>query len=283
MKSLIAVVLVLIFSGFPAKAGPVDLDRDTLFVGHSLVAFDMPAILQHFMAHAGGSGRTEVQVINGAPLSYNWKNGATAQGLDARSVLPSGRFGALVLTEAIPLESHLMYSATVETAAQYHALATAADSAAQVFIYETWHDLRSGTGAEIEWDVETDLTWRERIEAAYPGWMSIVEGVNNQSAAGSKPVRLIPAGQAMGALQDAIDARQVPGIDAIGDLFDDTIHFNATGAYFVALVMAETIYGIDAPSLPYHVPLADHGEHRIAEETARALQAIAAKTVAATE
>ncbi|RYH01218.1 hypothetical protein EU805_14540 [Salipiger sp. IMCC34102] len=275
MKTSIALVFALLLTA-PTAADPVDTDGDTLFIGHSLIAFDIPTIVQAFVAHAGGAGRTEAQITNGAPMLYNWQHSAQAQGVDARAVLPSGRFDAVVLTEAIPLANHLAYSDSVGTAAKFHALATGANAGAQVFLYETWHDLRSGTGVDVQWDEGDDVAWRARLDADRGLWQGIVDEVNAQRAPGSPKMRVIPAGQAMGALADAIAADRVPGVAAIDDLFDDSIHTNATGAYFVALVMVASIYGIDPVGLPHRVPLASYNRHAVPPETAAALQRVAA-------
>ena len=67
---------------------------------------------------------------------------------------------------------------------------------------------------------------------------------------GGEPVQVIPAGQAMARLADAIDAGQVPGFDDITQFFEDDVHPNGKGLYFLALVHAATIDGRDPRGLP---------------------------------
>ena len=111
---------------------------DVLFVGHSLVGQTMPRMLDALFP---ASMLVRAQVINGSPLIYNWGNGAGAEGVNARAVLPSGAFGTLVLTEAIPLATHLQWSNTHGIARAYAGLAWAANPSARVMIYETWHEI----------------------------------------------------------------------------------------------------------------------------------------------
>jgi hypothetical protein len=49
----------------------------------------------------------DAQIINGSSLAYNRDHGADAQGVNARAVLPSGRYDLLILTEAGPLAGNI--------------------------------------------------------------------------------------------------------------------------------------------------------------------------------
>ena len=51
---------------------------DILFIGHSLVGPTMPIMLNAFLADQAVDSSAVAQVINGAPLIYNWNNGDTA-------------------------------------------------------------------------------------------------------------------------------------------------------------------------------------------------------------
>ena len=77
---------------------------NTLFVGHSLVGQVMPTMFNSFMQSQSFDVHADAQVINGASLRYNWDNGTSAQGVNAREVLPSGDYDTVIVTEAIPLE-----------------------------------------------------------------------------------------------------------------------------------------------------------------------------------
>jgi len=86
------------------------LMADILFVGHSLIGPTLPGMVERAAAAQNVTLSAEMQIINGAPLKWGWENSHTAQGVDGKKALESGRFEHLVLTEAIPLKNHLDWS-----------------------------------------------------------------------------------------------------------------------------------------------------------------------------
>lgn len=218
------------------------MTRDVLFIGHSLVAHTMPQMLRSFIGSGPTLPRVDVQVINGAPLHWQWSNGATAEGVNARSVLPSGNYGVVVITEAVPLAGHLQWSNTLHFAQQYFNLAYSANPNLRFYVYESWHSLGT-TAADL-------ARWRAQLDSDRTLWMSIVDHVNANRPAGSQPVMLVPAGAAMAALFDAISAGQIPGITSIRQFFSDDIHLNDLGNYFLALVQYATLQQLSPQGLP---------------------------------
>jgi hypothetical protein len=227
-----------------------DLTFDILFIGHSLVGPVMPGMLETAITAMGGSGQVEAQIINGAPIIYNWQHSADAEGVDARSALPTGEYEVVIITEAIPLLNHLTWSETPVYVRNFYDLAVSNKPDVRVYIYETWHSLHSGTGTAVQWDDEDHIPWRTRISSDLARWTGIVDEVNAGLGPHQPPVRLVPAGQAMGLLHDLIEAGQVPGLSDISDVFADDIHPNAIGNYFITLVQLATIYGIDPDAVP---------------------------------
>jgi hypothetical protein len=226
------------------------LDANIVFVGHSLVNHDLPAILRGFMKQNGGRGSIKEHIINGAPLWWNWENAADAEpegfGVNAREELALGGTDVLVMTEGVPI---IPNPRGIEAAANFFNLAVSSKPDARVFLYETWHDLQSGApGYDVDYDPEDHIPWRERIDHALPYWLTIVDAVNAQKAPHASHMELIPAGQVMGRMYDEIEAGNAPGLTDIGDLFIDGIHLNPLGLYLVALVHYTTIYG-KAPEL----------------------------------
>jgi hypothetical protein len=216
---------------------------EILLIGHSLVGHTLPDMLQHALHETPGEGRVAVHVINGAPLGWNWEHSADAEGVDARAVLPSGDFGTVVMTEALPLVNHTTWSDSHGHAALFYELAVQSNPEAQVFLYETWHSLDSGTGVAVEYDDNDHIAWRDRLDQDLALWQGIVDHVNKVRAPGGAPMRLLPAGQAMGLMHDEIARGAVPGIDDIRDLFHDAIHPNDLGWYYVAMVHYAAITG----------------------------------------
>lgn len=79
---------------------------DILLIGHSLIGTTMPVMLQDIVKAGHAGDKVNYQVINGAPLRWNWEHSVQAQGVDARAVLPAGDIDVVVMTEAIPLVNH---------------------------------------------------------------------------------------------------------------------------------------------------------------------------------
>lgn len=202
---------------------------DVLFVGHSLVGHTMPRMLDALLPV---SMQVRAQVINGAPLSYNWAHGAGAEGVNARAVLPSGAYGTLILTEAIPLATHLQWSGTHATARAYAGLAWAANPTARVMIYETWHEIGSNVAQ-----------WRASLTSDLALWRGIANHVNAARPAEAPQVDIVPGGQAMGLLYDAITTGRGQGLTQITQLFTDQIHLNDAGNYMISLVQFAAISG----------------------------------------
>ncbi len=223
---------------------PVSLSSNIFYVGHSLVSPVLPAMMNSLTKAEGGSGEADYQIINGAPLSYNWANGGTAEGMNAQTALASGRYDVLVITEAIPLADHIRYSNSNGAALNYFRQAVSNNADAKVYMYETWPSFNT---AGINGNV---AAWRQNILNDAAKWEGIVDYVNANRPAGTEPMLLVPAGQAMVNLVDAVQAGQVPGINSVQQLFTDDIHLSDTGMYFIAMVMYATIHGVNPTDLP---------------------------------
>lgn len=251
-----------------------------LMVGHSLVGPDLPGMVEAGLGHAGAPAEVAAQVINGAPLAFNRTNAAGAEGVNGPEVLAQGNTEVLILTEALPLAEHLQWSGSAASVAEWAGLAWAANPDTQVFVYETWHSILSGSGSVIESDKGSGVPWADRLAADLPAWWSLVEAANAVRPEGAPPARLIPAGQALGRLKVAIEAGQVPGLAGIGDVFDDDIHLNGRGLYFVALVHVAAISGASPEGLPSR--LTRRWLNRAAvvpDDMAAAMQAVVAQTM----
>lgn len=217
-----------------------------LFVGHSLIGPQLPGLVEAALRAGGHVHPVEAQVINGSPLSWNWDHSAEAEGVDGRAVLARGGVGALVLTEGLPLAFQITWNDTAGQIAQWGKAARAASPEARIYLLETWHDLDSGT--PVDGDPNSRLSWRERLDADLPAWEQAAAAASAQL--GGAPVQLIPAGQAMARMADAIARGEVPGLTSPQDLFEDKIHPNAKGLYFVAMVNVAALTGASPEGLP---------------------------------
>ena len=173
----------------------------------------------------------DAQIINGASLAYNWDHGATAQGVDARDVLPSGDYATLILTEAIPLADAIAGADTYLSAENYASLAWDANRNTRVLIYETWDD------------VTNPKAFRAALTANLALWQSIVDVLNDIAPNSAPPVGMVPGGQTLALLYDTIEADRGQGLKSIGQIFEDDIHLNDIGNYLIALVQTATITG----------------------------------------
>ncbi|MFT4150833.1 MAG: hypothetical protein QM656_11615 [Paracoccaceae bacterium] len=217
-----------------------------LFVGHSLVGPDLPPMVEGALTAMGDPAQVQAQVINGAPLAYNWDHSAEAEGVDARAMLATEGTDVLILTEAQPFGPQVEWNDTAGRVAAFAGLARERNPETRVFLYETWPSLTTGTPQAAADDPGRAQPWGARIQAELPLW----QGVADKAAAMAGPVTLIPAGQAMARLDREIAAGRVPGMTSIREAFSDDIHPNGKGLYLVAMVQAAAITGQPPDGLP---------------------------------
>lgn len=208
---------------------------DVLFVGHSLVGPTLPSMLEAALRQSDATAQVQAQIINGAPLIYNWDHAADAEGIDARARLVQGPVDVLILTEAQPIAEHVKFSATAENVAKFAGLAYETNPDTRVYLYETWPSLNSGAD------------WHAQIARELPLWQEVAAQASTMTG---HEIKLIPAGQAMAQLAEAISKGAVPEITDIREMFADDIHLSGKGLYFVAVVQAAVINGASPEGLP---------------------------------
>jgi hypothetical protein len=219
-----------------ALAPPVESAR-VFFIGHSLIGFEMPAMMQGVAESLGAEMRWDAQIGIGASLQVNWEDHEGAQGLDAREALPTGRYDVVVMTEAVRLDDMIRYRDPPRYGALFDDLALRSRPDARVLFFETWHDrdeVRRTVGPRQV------ATWRAYLDEDRPRWEAIVDGI--ERARPGPTIDIIPGGQAFARLYDAIHAGEVPGVSSEAALFRDAIHPNLLGRYFVALVSFAAVF-----------------------------------------
>lgn len=217
------------------------LSLSVFFIGHSLVSPAIPEMLEICAKASKIEGRVDFAVINGAPLRVSWTDSANAQGKDGRVAVASGVYGAVVLTESVPIKEHMEYNDSKGYALRWYELAVSANPKARVYLYETWTAREAGAD---------DGAWRKRIDRDRPDWESLVDSVNSARKPGTPEMLIVPAGQALAKLHDEIAAGHVPDLKAISELFQDDIHLTDVGKYFVTMVQYATLYGRSPEGLP---------------------------------
>jgi len=252
----LSILFLFVLSALPAFAQ----HQQVFYVGHSL-SDQIPDMCKSLSDdHAQVSMDWRYQWIPGAPLRWQWQRMA-AQDYNGNPPhyygfyhstqgLPSGQFDVLVLTESVPrtyapwgIEETYLY------ADSFYLFATQYRPDIRVFLYEVWHCLKSGTPTGCDWDTDAS-PWRQRLDDDLPMWESAVEYLN-QKYQPEIPVCLIPAGQGLARLHDAIEAGTVPGLQSIGDLFSDDIHLTDQGKYFVACIHFAMIHNTSPVGLTH--------------------------------
>ena len=136
------IFLLLFFSILSINAQ----NRNPFYIGHSLVNFNMPAMVQGMALNAGKTTNYGSQIANGSPLHINYNNYATAQGTPYPNAFPSGNYNSLIITEAVPLQPHLTWSDTNLMANNFYNYAKNNNNGNPIkfYVYETWHCKNSG-------------------------------------------------------------------------------------------------------------------------------------------
>lgn len=223
-------------------------------LGHSLVSPTIPAMLQSFGDSTSTVDHTyNYGIINGAPLFWQWDHADDCQGYQASTVnskqeLASGEYDVFVMTEGVPWYS--IMNDFYKYADSFHIQALSGNADIQTYLYETFNCINTGTPVGCMYDDQDTVEWTARIRQDTIDWGNVADSLNVLHP-DSKPVLVIPAGQALANLKDSIDAGSVPGLtDIYAQLFSDDIHPNDTGKYFIALVHFACIYKQSPIGLP---------------------------------
>jgi polyhydroxybutyrate depolymerase len=260
-----AAPLIVRFLKEHAKKGKAATTSEVraFYIGHSLMS-DIPDMVKALAeATPGISFRFKEQFTPGAPLRWQWDE--KTRDPEKRSppepqfrgfwfdVLPTKEWNALVLIDSVPRGNAEMKE-TRQYAESFAREALAANPACTIYVYEPWHCIKSGTPEGCAYDTSSPtrtLAWAARLEADRAMWDDLVRDLG--SALPNAKVRLIPAGRALLALDRAVAAGNVPGVTSSAQLFDDDIHLNPYGKYFVACVHYATLFGRSPVGLPFEI------------------------------
>ncbi len=248
----------------PTPDGP----RKVFHIGHSLVGRDVPAML----AQLAGDGHDYASQLGwGAPLQSHWDPDVPINGFaeenahdkyrDAHEAVKSGDYDALILTEMVEIKAAIDYRYSPK---MLHNWATLAQSAGlTVYFYETWHPIDDPEGWRMRLDRDLGTYWEGKI-------MRPALAMSDAPA----PIYLIPGGQVMAALADALCAQGPVGpLTTHADLYSDKVHFNDYGAYLIALTHYAVLYQASPVGLPYALMRADGTPaDNIGPEAARLMQ-----------
>lgn len=226
----------------------------TFFLGHSLINFHIPHMVDQLSILGGQTFSYDANIGIGASLSWHWQSPTSGQGPQWDLTLPNGDYENFIITEAVPLNNHLLYSNTYRYVDSLYRYAELYNPNIRYYIYETWHCTNSGNGTTTGTggypcsnDPLSNTLWRDRLDQDLEKWESIADSINllhpNQ-------MYVIPGGQAFAKLSDSIETGNVPGLSSVYDLFEDEYHLDPRGNYFISCVMYSVIHGESPVGLP---------------------------------
>lgn len=244
---LVAIMLPLSIVARPAGADP--LPTPVGLVGHSLINHTIPQMMELIARDKGRPIDAFEQIINGSPLSHNWKNHRNAEVSedgdygDLHEALATRKpaFAHVILTERVAIAECIQWEDTLGYLIKWRNRALQYEPDAQVYFYSTWVGFKEG---EYWTDIPDDATWRQRTLADGKLFEATAAqaGVDARSAKG-KAIRLVPGHRAMVLLFDELHAGRLPWLGSnIRSVFTDGIHLNAVGHYYIACVMYAAIF-----------------------------------------
>lgn len=278
LRKLIMTPFLLILSACGlARCMPAPLDGPTLnalyatplsapdkpltvyHMGHSLVAYEMPAMLTQL---AGDGHSYNSQLGWGTPMKGHWTgeihgfdvSNKHPQYRDAEEALTSGDYDTFVFTEMVEIEAAVEYFGSWDYTERWVARARAGHPDIRIYLYETWHWLDDPKGWLNRLDNDLGQYWEGEI-------IDRVMAMEDPP----KPIYVIPAGKVFARFVRELEARG--GVDNLTnreDLFAttdegelDPVHVNDIGFYLVALTHYAVLYQKSPIGLPHQLLKAD--------------------------
>lgn len=230
-----------------AQAQERPLTQRVIQSGHSLTDGVLNP-LREMVRQAGNPAVViDQSTIPGSPMDFRWTNVPCCDQPDARHDIAG--YDTLVLTERASLSNTMPFHNPLEQSLLWfeNAWTNGNDgNGAETILYASWVDIMSGPDFDNPHkDSEGNIPFRQRLDLEMARWEEMRTYVNENRPAGSPEMRMIPGPLLMAAIYDDIAAGKAPGLTDISDLFEDTIHLNALGNYYIALAHFAVIYGRD--------------------------------------
>lgn len=235
-------------TGTATAADNTPRDRAAVvFVGHSLINYEMPAMVQQLANSRGFTLHKAVQVINGAPLAANWARCRAADftgpyppeqfacdAIEAGS--PIGPYDTLIATDANnTIESNRIYNSTHVNLENFmRVLISRKNPGARAFMYTAWES----------WGFHSSGTWLDAIAGELAQYETIVNMANSISVSAGRPAiaEVLPANVALRELIIKVQRGEIPGITSRTQLFADEVHMSKLGNYFMASVVFSAVF-----------------------------------------
>ena len=221
----------------------------TFHIGNSLTDTVVPW-MEPIASSAGEELEFHRFTIPGAPTDWLWEHSGSG-------------FGDSHYSEAFLINAPITHIFTQPFAGHGRSIENEADYSrrfydacrkhspdVQAWLYSQWPDKAfSDSWSKGEGAVKglPGVAPAKNWEEAIPNYLRYAEAVRAQilkNGYAGKPVKIVPAGQALLTLKREMDAGKVPGMtDFFKDCFSDDLHLSPRGAYLVSLVHYCCIYG----------------------------------------
>ena len=238
-------------TSFGAQPNPVPA-AGVAYVGHSLINNRMPSMVEDIAKSLSGANYWHaVQVINGSPIIYNWNNCRSATSTEVwppeafacdaiENGTPQGLIDTLIVTQVntiyYPNEPN-QFSGTPEDYNRFLKLFKQNRPNGRAFYYTQWEALDFSRHAGRDWTdwIAEELAFYERaVQATEQNYLA----QNGQAV----DIQIIPAALGIRDLIREMEGGRVPGYTSRQQIFEDVVHLNDLGNYFVACMVFASVF-----------------------------------------
>ncbi len=247
-KILLTIFLLTFFNVVRTQSNSIN----GFYVGHSLTDYIGEMVRGLASSDSEVDFNFSYQQILGSPLRWQWQaihrqdytnspDGSIYSFYDPVNGLPSGNYSHLILTESVPRHNNEWgIEETYNYLDSFYLYAIQYNTQIKPYLYEVWHCINSGTPTGCSYDIDAN-PFRQRLTDDLSMWESAIDTFNLRNNP-IHPIKLIPAGQAIGLFYDKIYNGEIQGISSINEVFEDDIHGNDTIRYLVACVHFATLF-----------------------------------------
>jgi hypothetical protein len=249
--SVLTLIAMASMSVHAQSVAPIGSAR-IVFIGHSLINNEMPEMVKALAESKGLGIRRAVQVFNGAPIFYNWDHcrqsdfvgewppaDFACDAIDAGT--DQGPYDTLIIAQSnnpiiIPSNPSNL-GTTPEDYEKFLNLFLTRNPNGHAFYFAQWEGLTS------QWLNGQDWTTQIAPEMAlFEQITDRIEQISRDTRGRNASVSIIPTSLAIRDLIIAAESGQFAGITSRSQLFQDDVHMNRFGNYFVACVVFASVY-----------------------------------------
>jgi hypothetical protein len=252
-KTTLAVLICAAFACLSAQAATPRSSAKVVYVGHSLIGYDLPDMVASLAQSLGGMSYSSVVQVNpGTPIIANWRNchKSTFVGqypplefaCDAiETGAAPGQYDTLIVTQVnnaiIDQTNPTALGSTPADFDNFFNLLLTRNPSGRAFFFAQWEEQGSPWHHGQEWTTQIagEMTLIERM-------MAETERLEHDVRGRNVSVNIIPSNIALRDLVLATESGAFPGITGRGQLFADGVHMTSLGNYFLASVVFASVY-----------------------------------------